>query len=78
MAEGYNFTGDGVVEAERGRLEGGGGGGSLEATGLLTQEADPGGTTLYDAGNGFNKLIRLEIIWKVCHCWPVGARFALN
>ena len=35
---------------------------ALESTGLLTQGADPGGTMLVDALNGFNKLIRLAML----------------
>ena len=31
-------------------------------TGFLTQEADPSGTMLVDACNGFNKLIRLVML----------------
>ena len=47
------------------RRKGGGLGGrllALVATGLLTQDADPGGTTLVDAFTGSNKLIRLEML----------------
>ena len=40
---------------------------ALEDTGILTQDADPGGTTLVDACDGFNKLIHLLILWKVRH-----------
>ena len=50
----------------------------LESTGLLTQEADPVGTTLVDARNGFNDLICLTMLWTVCHRWPEGARFSFN
>ena len=45
---------------------------------FLTQDADPSGTTLVDARNGFNKLSRLEIMWTVRHRWPAGSRFAFN
>ena len=58
-----------------------GGGGTqraLEALDFLTQEADPISTTLIDARNGFNELIRLAMLWTVQHCWPAGARFAFN
>ena len=48
---------------------------SLGALEFLTQKAEPIGTTLVDARNGFNKLIRLAIMWTVRHRWPVGARF---
>ena len=50
----------------------------LEATGILTQDAEPGGTTLVDACNGFNNLSRLTILWTLYHHWPAGARFAIN
>ena len=49
--------------------------GSLE---FLTQESEPSGKTLVNARSMFNKLIRLEIMCNVRHCWPVGARFAFN
>ena len=49
--------------------------GSLE---FLTQDAEPSGTMLVDARNGFNKLGRLEMLWTVRHRWPAGARFAFN
>ena len=58
-----------------------GGGGTLRALGaleFLTQEADPIGTTLVDARNGFNEPSRLAMIWTVQHLWPAGARFSLN
>ena len=51
---------------------GGGGREGLGATGILTQEENPGGTTLVDAGNGFNNLIRLAMIWTVRHRWSMG------
>ena len=44
----------------------GGGGGvrvallTLESTGILTQDAEPGITTLVDACNSFNEMIRLK------------------
>ena len=50
----------------------------LEAVGTLTQDAEPGGTALVDARNGFNELRRLEILWTVRHRWRAGTRFALN
>ena len=65
-----------IAEAEEGGL--GKGLLALEATGILTQDNEPGGTTLVDACNGFNELSRLEILWTVRHLWPVGARFAFN
>ena len=51
---------------------------ALENLEFLTQEADPSGTILVDACNGFNELSRLEILWTVRHHWPAGARFAFN
>ena len=51
---------------------------ALEATRFLTQDAEPGVTTLIDALNGFNKLSHLEMLWKLCHRWPTGARFEFN
>ena len=50
----------------------------LEATGLLTQDADPGGTTLVDERNSFNELISLVMLRMVRHHWAAGARFAFN
>ena len=58
-----------------------GGGGTqrgLEYLEFLTQEAEPSGTTLVDARNGFNELIRLAMLWTVRHRWPDEARFAFN
>ena len=51
---------------------------ALGALEFLTQEAEPSGTTLVDARNGFNELSRLPMMWTVRHRWPAGARFALN
>ena len=45
---------------------------ALGALEFLTQDADPSGTTLGDARNGFNDLIRLSMIWTVRHRWPAG------
>ena len=53
------------IEAERGGL--GGGMLALEATGVLTQDADPGVKTLVDARNCFNDLRRLATLWSVRH-----------
>ena len=50
----------------------------LEATGLLTQDDDPFGTTLVDSRNGFHELSRLAMICTMRHRWTVGARFAFN
>ena len=49
---------------------------SLEATGILIQDAKPGGTTLVGARNGFNDLSRLAMLWTVRHCWPERTRFS--
>ena len=51
---------------------------ALGALEFLTQDADPSGTTLVDARNGFNEMSRLEILWTVQHRWPAGVRFAVN
>ena len=65
-----------IAEAEEGGL--GKGLLELEAAGILTQDDEPGGTTLVDAHNGFNELSRLETLWTVRHLWPAGAKFAFN
>ena len=64
--------------ASKGEEEGGGTQRTLEALEFLTQEADPSVTMLVDDRNGFNKLIRLAMLWTVQHRWSAGARFALN
>ena len=51
---------------------------ALGALEFITQDADPSGTTLVDACNGFNKLSRLAMLCTVRHRWPAGARFAFN
>ena len=51
---------------------------ALEATELLTQEAEMGGMTPVDASNGFNKLSRLEMLRNLRHLWLAGVRFAFN
>ena len=69
------------VDGAGGSKEEEGGGGtqrSLEALEFLTQDAEPIGTTLVDARNGFNKLSHLAMLWTVRHRWPAGARFAFN
>ena len=50
----------------------------MEATGLLLQDAETGGTTLVYARNGFNDMSRLSMLWTVHHCWLVGKRFAAS
>ena len=66
------------VEGREGEEEGGDTLRALEALELLTQDAEPSGTTLVDARNGFNKLSRLAMLWTVRHRWPAGARFSFN
>ena len=69
------------VERDRGSKGEEGGGGTqraLEALEFLTQDAEPSGTTLVDAHNGFNELSRLAMLWTVRHRWPAGTRFAFN
>ena len=51
---------------------------ALETAGLLNQDAETGITTLVDTRNGFNELIRLEMIWTVLHRRPTWARFTFN
>ena len=51
---------------------------ALKYTGFQTQESDMGGTSIIDARNGFNKLIRLTIIWTVRRYWPVGVKFVFK
>ena len=80
-AEGLAAALEMEVEEDRGSEGEDEGVGSQRALGdleFLTQEADPSGTTLVDARNGYNELIRLAMLWTVRHHWPAGARFALN
>ena len=67
-----------VVETGEGEEEGDWNQRALEALEFLTQDADPSGTTLVDARNGFNDLSRLAMLWTVRHRWPAGARFTFN
>ena len=60
------------------RSKEGGGLLSLEATGILTRDEEPGVTTLVDARNGFNKMSLLRMIWTVHHRFPEGSRFTFN
>ena len=62
----------------KGEDEGGGTQRALGALEFLTQEAQPSGTTLVYARNGFNKLSRLAMLWTVQHRWLAGARFTFN
>ena len=70
-----DVEGDGGREGEEG---GGGTQRALEALEFLTPDAEPSGTTLVVAHNGFNELSRLAMLCTVRHCWPAGARFAFN
>ena len=51
---------------------------ALKSIGFQTLEAYMGGTAIIDARNGFNKLIRLTIMWTVRRCWPAGVKFVFN
>ena len=66
------------VEGSEGEEDGGGTLRALGALELLTQEAEPSGTTLVDARNEFNKLNRLAMLWTVHHRWATGVRFTFN
>ena len=50
-----------------GKEEGEGTQRALESLESLTQDAEPNGTTLVDARNGFNKPSRLAMLWTVRH-----------
>ena len=52
------------MQRKKGGGWGGGGGGvlELEATGILTQDVELGGTTLVDAHNSFNELSRIVML----------------
>ena len=65
-------------EESEGEDEGGGTQLALETLEFLTQEAEPIGTMLVDARNGFNELSRLTILWTVRHRWPAGAGFVFS
>ena len=77
LAEALRMEG---VEDEGNEAEEGGGGTlrTLEAFEFLAQEAEPSGTTLVDARNGFNELSRLSMLWTAQNRWPAGSRFAFN
>ena len=51
---------------------------ALRALEFLNQDAEPSGTTLIDACNGFDEMRRLAMLWTVRHCWQAGARFVFN
>ena len=67
-----------VEETDEGKEEGEGTQTALGALEFLTQDAEPSGTTLVDAHNGFNKLRCLAMLRNVRHSWPSGARFTFN
>ena len=67
--------GEDCVEVKEGGV---GAQGALGALEFLTQDADPSGTTLVYARNGFNELSRLAMLWTVRHSRPARARFAFN
>ena len=43
---------------------------SLVSLEFLTQDAEPSGTTLVDACNGFNEMSNLAMLWTMRHRWP--------
>ena len=65
--------GDGKDEEEGDGVQG-----ALGDLEFLTQDSETSGTTLVHARNGFNKLIRLAMMWTVRYRWPTEARFAFN
>ena len=67
-----------VEDTGEGEEEGEGNQKSLSALEFLTQDAEPIRTRLVDARKGFNKLIRLSMLWIAQHQWLSGARFAFN
>ena len=70
VAEGFiEALGMEVEEGVRseGEEEGGGTQRELEDLEFLTLEAEPSGTTLVDARNGFNELSRLEMLCTMQH-----------
>ena len=52
----------------------------MEMVGIefLNKDAEPSGKMLVDTCNGFNELIRLEILWTVRHCCLAGTRLTFN
>ena len=60
------------------RKKGGGSLLELEATGILTQEVNPGDKMLVDDRNGFNYMRRLAMLLTMLKCWTAGARFTLS
>ena len=71
-------TRDGGICRGQGRGMGEGNLRALGAIELLTQDVETIGAMLVDARNGFNELIRVEILWTVRHHWTAGARFAFK
>ena len=76
----YEMEEGGVVEVEQDDMEVEGGGGvlALESTRLLTQEEEPGGTTLVYFCNGFNEQSQISMLWMVRHLCPAVERFVFN
>ena len=68
---------DGGVEGE-GEEGGDGTQRSPRALELLTQDAGPSRTMIFDYHNGFNKLSRSAMLWTVQHRWPERARLSFN
>ena len=68
------------VEGSADEVEVRGGGGllSLEAVGILTQEAETCGTMLVGSCNMLNDLSHLVILCIVQHHWPAWSRFSFN
>ena len=60
-----------VEETGEGEEEGEGTQRALGTLEFLTQDAEPSGTTLFDAGNGFFELSRLAMLFTVGHRCPV-------
>ena len=52
--------------------------GMEDGTAPAAAGADPHGTLLVDARNGFNELGRKSMFWTVRHLWPTGSRFSFN
>ena len=46
--------------------------------GVLRPEDDLAVCLLANTDNGFNNLLRLEMLWTVAHRWTAALRFAFN
>ena len=51
---------------------------ALGAIGMMTQESEPGGTTLVDSHNGSNELRRLTMLWTLRKIWELMVLFVSN